>query len=132
MSPEQIQGHTRRRRADQFSLAVSLTNRSPASFLHRRISAHLLYKIVREDPVPASRYNPALDPGVDRAIGKALSKVSQDRFADCSHFVRELERELAASPGWKPMSRGMSANMATMFVDSTANTSWRSRCRAGH
>ena len=123
MSPEQIQGTPVDGKADQFSLAVvayeALTGELP--FTGEYLPT-LLYKIVREDPVPASRYNPALDPGVDSAIAKALSKVPQERFADCSHFVRELERELAASPGWRPMSRGMSANMATLFVDSTANT----------
>src|SRR5207253_7023162 len=61
MSPEQVQGVAISGRADQFSLAVIayevLTGEKPfaAEYLPT-----LLYKIVREDPLPPQRLNPTL------------------------------------------------------------------------
>ncbi len=75
MSPEQVQGHGVDGRADQFSLAVivyeTLTGEKP--FVADHLPS-LLYRIVREDPVPPQRLNPSLAPQVEMVLRKALAK----------------------------------------------------------
>src|SRR5580698_4306646 len=79
MSPEQVQGAAITGRADQFSLGVvayeALTGEKPfaAEYLPT-----LLYKIVREDPIPPQRLNPTLGPQIDTVLRKALAKNAAD------------------------------------------------------
>jgi serine/threonine protein kinase len=115
MSPEQVQGHAVDGRADQFSLAVIayeiLTGEKP--FLADQLPA-LLFRIVREDPVPPQRLNPTVGPQVEMALKKALAKSANDRYGTCIQFVDELARGLQASPGWRPLPRSSAHNMPTM------------------
>jgi TPR repeat protein/tRNA A-37 threonylcarbamoyl transferase component Bud32 len=98
MSPEQLQGSRVDGRADQYSLAAMifkiLTGRQvfdSESFLG------LSYKIVHEEPIAASKLNPRLPVAVDRALGKALAKSPDARYATCTQFIAELERALLGS-----------------------------------
>ncbi len=81
MSPEQVQGAAISGQADQFALAVisyeALTGEKPfaAEYL-----PSLLYKIVREEPLPPQRLNPTLGPQVEAVLRKALSKNPDDRY----------------------------------------------------
>src|SRR4051812_5742282 len=79
MSPEQVQSTTITGGADQFSLAVivyeALTGEKP--FASDSLPT-LLYKIVREDPLPPQRLNKTLDPQVDNILRRALAKVPED------------------------------------------------------
>ncbi len=115
MSPEQVQGHAVDGRADQFSLAViayeMLTGEKP--FLADQLPA-LLFRIVREDPVPPQRLNPTIGPQVEMAFKKALAKSANDRFGTCLQFVDALARALQASPGWRPLPRSSAHSMPTM------------------
>ena len=115
MSPEQVQGHAVDGRADQFSLAVIayeiLTGEKP--FLADQLPA-LLFRIVREDPVPPQRLNPTIGPQVEDALKKALSKNANDRFSNCIQFVDALERALQASPGWRALPRSSAHSLPTM------------------
>ena len=102
MSPEQVQGHAVDGRADQFSLAVIayeiLTGEKP--FLADQLPA-LLFRIVREDPVPPQRLNPTLGPQVEVVSTKALAKNANDRYPSCAEFVDASARGAAnrARPG---------------------------------
>src|SRR3984885_13000632 len=75
MSPEQVQSTAITGAADQFSLAVIayevLTGEKPfaAEYLPT-----LLYKIVREEPLPPQRLNNTLSAQVETALRKALAK----------------------------------------------------------
>jgi serine/threonine protein kinase len=115
MSPEQVQGHAVDGRADQFSLAVIayevLTGEKP--FLADQLPA-LLFRIVREDPVPPQRLNPTVGPQVEMALKKALAKNANDRYGTCIQFVDALARALQASPGWHPLPRSSAHNIPTM------------------
>jgi serine/threonine protein kinase len=115
MSPEQVQGHAVDGRADQFSLAVIayevLTGEKP--FLAEQLPA-LLFRIVREDPVPPHRLNPSLGPQVEAVLKKALSKSAGDRYSNCIDFVDALAAACAASPGWHPLLRSSVHSMPTM------------------
>ena len=115
MSPEQVQGHAVDGRADQFSLAVIayeiLTGEKP--FLADQLPA-LLFRIVREDPVPPQRLNPTIGPQVEAALKKALAKSAGDRYANCTQFVDALTHALEATPGWHPLPRSSAHSMPTM------------------
>ncbi|MGI8744457.1 MAG: serine/threonine protein kinase, partial [Bryobacteraceae bacterium] len=115
MSPEQVQGLAVDGRADQFSLAViayeALTGEKP--FAGEYLPT-LLYKIVREDPVPPQRLNPSLDPGVEAVFTKALAKDPRQRFTTCSDFVTGLTDACNRSPRWLPLARGSSQDMPTL------------------
>jgi serine/threonine protein kinase len=115
MSPEQVQGHAIDGRADQFSLAVIayeiLTGEKP--FLADQLPA-LLFRIVREDPVPPQRLNPTIGPQVEVVLKKALSKNANDRYATCTQFGDALAAALQASPGWHALPRSSAHNMPTM------------------
>ena len=114
MSPEQVQGGTITGRADQFSLAVIayevLTGEKPfaAEYLPT-----LLYKIVREDPLPPQRLNATLGPQVETMLRKALAKIPEDRYDTCVEFINALATACNANPAWMPLPRGASPNMPT-------------------
>lgn len=115
MSPEQVQGHAVDGRADQFSLAVIayeiLTGEKP--FQAEQLPA-LLFRIVREDPVPPQRLNSTIGPQVESALKKALAKNPTDRYAGCTQFVEALSRALESTPGWRPLPRSSAHSMPTM------------------
>ncbi len=115
MSPEQVQGHAVDGRADQFSLAViayeMLTGEKP--FLADQLPA-LLFRIVREDPVPPQRLNPTIGPQVEMVLKKALAKSASDRYGSCLQFVDALAAALQNSPGWHPLPRSSAHSMPTM------------------
>ncbi len=115
MSPEQVQGHAVDGRADQFSLAViayeMLTGDKP--FVADQLPA-LLFRIVREDPVPPQRLNPTIGPQVEAVLKKALAKNANDRYATCVQFVEAFAAALQSSPGWRAMPRNTSHSIPTM------------------
>lgn len=115
MSPEQVQGHAVDGRADQFSLAVIayeiLTGEKP--FLADQLPA-LLFRIVREDPVPPQRLNHTIGPQVEVVLKKALSKNANERYGTCIQFVDALEQALQASPGWRALPRSSAHSMPTL------------------
>jgi serine/threonine-protein kinase len=114
MSPEQVQGGAISGRADQFSLAVIayevLTGEKPfvADYLPT-----LLYKIVREEPVPPQRVNGTLSADVETVMRRALAKLPADRYDTCVDFVNALAVACNACGNWVPLPRGVSHNMPT-------------------
>ncbi len=114
MSPEQVQGGAITGKADQFSLAVIayevLTGEKPfaAEYLPT-----LLYKIVREDPLPPQRLNPTLGPEIETVLRKALAKDPAARYENCADFVNALGAACNAKTEWMPLPRGVSQNMPT-------------------
>ncbi len=125
MSPEQVQGHAVDGRADQFSLAViayeMLTGEKP--FVADHLPS-LLYRIVREDPVPPQRLNPTLGPQVEVVLRKALSKNATERYASCLEFIEALAAACNANPNWRPLPRSTAQTLPTIgagaAIDHTA------------
>jgi serine/threonine-protein kinase len=115
MSPEQVQGHAVDGRADQFSLAViayeMLTGEKP--FVADHLPS-LLYRIVREDPVPPERINPSLVPQVEVVLRKALAKSAPDRYLTCVDFVEALATACSINPNWHALPRSSAQNMPTV------------------
>ena len=73
----------------------------------------LLYKIVREDPLPPQRLNNTLSPQVETVLSKALAKLPEDRYDTCTEFINALATACNANPAWMPLPRGSSPNMPT-------------------
>ena len=125
MSPEQVQGHAVDGRADQFSLAVIayeiLTGEKP--FVADHLPS-LLYRIVREDPVPPQRLNPSLGPQVEVVLRKALSKNAAERYASCMEFIEALAAACNTNPNWRPLPRSIAQTLPTLgagaAIDHTA------------
>jgi serine/threonine-protein kinase len=115
MSPEQVQGTGIDGRADEFALGVIayevLTGEKP--FVAEYLPS-LLYKIVREDPVPPQRINPTLGPEVEAVIRRALAKTPADRYPTSCEFINELEAACNLRPGWVVLGRGKSQVMPTL------------------
>ena len=115
MSPEQVQGHAVDGRADQFSLAVIayeiLTGEKP--FVADHLPS-LLYRIVREDPVPPQRLNPSLSPQVETVLRKALSKSAAERYPTAVEFVEALADAVNLNPSWHPLPRSGAQNLPTI------------------
>ncbi|HYL75102.1 MAG TPA: protein kinase [Bryobacteraceae bacterium] len=115
MSPEQVQGHAVDGRADQFSLAVIayevLTGEKP--FVADHLPS-LLYRIVREDPVPPQRLNPTVGPQVEMVLRKALAKHSAERYPTCAEFVEALSAACHLNPDWHPLPRTVAQTMPTI------------------
>jgi serine/threonine-protein kinase len=114
MSPEQVQGISVTGRADQFSLAVVayevMTGEKP--FVAEYLPT-LLYKIVREEPVPPQRLNTTLGIQIETVLRKGLAKNPADRYESCTDFVNALSAACVATKGWTPIPRGASHNLPT-------------------
>ena len=114
MSPEQVQGASITGRADQFSLAVVayevLTGEKP--FVAEYLPS-LLYKIVRDDPLPPQRLNTTLGSQIETVLRKALAKSPEGRYESCTDFINALSAACIASKGWTPIPRGASQNLPT-------------------
>jgi serine/threonine protein kinase len=115
MSPEQIQGGAITGRADQFALAViayeALTGEKPFSAEHLPT---LLFKILRDEPLPPQRLNTTLDRLVEVVFRTALAKSPENRYECCADFVESLSAALNANPGWMPLPRGASHSLPTV------------------
>jgi serine/threonine-protein kinase len=107
MSPEQIQAKPVTGRSDQFSLGVIayelLTGEKP--FVADSMPS-LVFKVVKEDPVPVHRLNSTLGWAVDTVVKRALSKDPEERYPTCSDFAFALENACRTSKGWQPIAPG--------------------------
>ncbi len=119
MSPEQIQGHAVDGTADQYSLAVIayelVTGEKP--FAAESMTT-LLFKIVKEEPIPPKQINPSLGWPVDVVLKRALSKNPAERYATCSDFAQAFANACNSSKGWKPLPPGGRHDLPTMYDNS--------------
>ncbi|MHA7262987.1 Stk1 family PASTA domain-containing Ser/Thr kinase [Arthrobacter sp. TMN-37] len=92
LSPEQARGETVDARSDLYSagclLYELLTGRPP--FVGDS-PVSVAYQHVREDPKPASTFNPQIGRALDCVLAKALAKDRDDRFQDALSFAAALE-----------------------------------------
>jgi len=99
MSPEQIQGKDLDGRSDLFSLGVVLyellTGVRP--FEADSIST-IIYRVLYEDPRPATAHNPALPPAVHAVLEKALAKDPARRYPTGAALVADLRKAFSDLP----------------------------------
>jgi eukaryotic-like serine/threonine-protein kinase len=96
MSPEQFMGHPVDGRSDLFSCGVILyqllTGEKPFT---GESTTTIMYKVLREDPVPPTELNLSLPPALDAVMKKALAKPPAQRFQSGSEFAQALRNALA-------------------------------------
>jgi eukaryotic-like serine/threonine-protein kinase len=96
MSPEQFMGHPVDGRSDLFSCGVILyqllTGEKP--FIGESTTT-IMYKVLREDPVPPSQLNLSLAPELDAVVSKALAKAPGQRFQTGKEFAQALQEAIA-------------------------------------
>jgi eukaryotic-like serine/threonine-protein kinase len=116
MSPEQVKGRAVDGRSDIFSLGVVfyelLTNEKP--FPGQSITT-VIYKIVNEEPIPPRQLNPALHPGLNEIVMKALSKDPETRFQSCRQMLEAMKNYRALGGG----NAGPDATMASTNLQAT-------------
>ncbi|RJU02235.1 Stk1 family PASTA domain-containing Ser/Thr kinase [Arthrobacter frigidicola] len=92
LSPEQARGETVDARSDLYSagcLLYELVAGRPPFVGDSPVS--VAYQHVREEPKPASSFNPQVTPALDSVLAKALAKDREDRFQDAASFAAALE-----------------------------------------
>jgi len=135
MSPEQTSGSAALDgRSDQYSLACVLfemlageppfTGPTAEVVMHQHLTA----------PVPSvTQLRPAVAPGTARAISRALSKASADRYASAGAFARELvaaRPEVGSDAGARPRHRPWMAAVLLVVaavLGAGALLTWRGR-----
>jgi serine/threonine-protein kinase len=97
MSPEQFMGHPVDGRSDLFSCGVILyqllTGEKPFT---GESTTTIMYKVLREEPVPPSQINLGLAPALDNVVRKALAKNPNERFQNGKEFAQALNEAVAA------------------------------------
>jgi serine/threonine-protein kinase len=94
MAPEQATGKEVGPRSDIFSLGAVLYElfTGKKAFNADTITA-VLYKVVHEAPDPPAAINPAVPPGLEAAILRALEKDPNQRFQNCVELRDTLRKE---------------------------------------
>jgi serine/threonine protein kinase len=112
LSPEQILGEPHSTRSDLFSLGIVLYQMLTGvpAFDGSSVAA-VCAQILTTDPVPPSRRNPALPPGLDHIVMRCLAKKAEDRYPSGDALAASLY----------PLGRHAPVSV------STTNVSWWSR-----
>lgn len=99
VSPEQAQGRELKAQSDLYSLGVVLyeaaTGRVP---FDAETPVAVALKQVNEQPVRPTRVNPRVDLGLERIIGRALSKDPAKRYDTAEEMRRDLLRVVSGEP----------------------------------
>ncbi len=95
MSPEQAWGKPIDRRSDLFSLGVVLHELLTGERLfHGDTDISVLEKVRSADIAPPSRSNPEVPQNLDAVVLRALAKDPDERYANASDLLRDLESVL--------------------------------------
>ncbi|GHO83544.1 serine/threonine protein kinase [Dictyobacter formicarum] len=100
MAPEQWDGHPVFA-TDQYALAIMAYELLVGQPPFEGAPGQIMYKHMHVPPDPPSRLNPALPPGVDAVLLRALAKQPEDRFPSVSDFARAFQKSLQASASGK-------------------------------
>lgn len=114
MAPEQVLGHPIDGRADIFALGVVLYEMCLGRRLFRGAPEEVAERIVEGD-IPAPTFvDPEFPPALEAIIMKALEVDPAERYQNCDHMFRDLDR-FTEEAGIRCTPRMLSAYMAEMF-----------------
>ena len=105
MAPEQYSGGGTDHRSDLFSAAVVLYELVTGKKPFDGDSIHALaYKICHVDPVPPSKHNKFLPPGMDACVLRGLAKDKEHRYQSSFEFNKAIAEAVAGripvTPPW--------------------------------
>ncbi len=95
MSPEQFMGQTVDGRSDLFSCGVILYQFLTGEKPFTGTTTTIMYKVLREEPLPPSTLNLGLPPAMDAVVNKAIAKNPADRFQTAREFAQALKAAVA-------------------------------------
>ena len=101
MSPEQFMGQTVDARSDLFSCGVILYQFLTGEKPFTGNATTIMYKVLREEPLPPSTLNLTLPAAWDAVVKKAIAKVPADRFQNAKEFADAI-RAAAVRQGDDP------------------------------
>jgi len=114
MAPEQVLGHELDLRADIFAVGIVLYEMCLCRRLFRGNPEEVAERIVEGD-IPAPTFVKAdFPPSLEAIIMKALEVDPAERYQNCDHFFRDLEK-FTEEAGIRCSPRMISAYMAEMF-----------------
>lgn len=114
MAPEQVLGHELDLRADIFAIGIVLYEMCLGRRLFRGAADEVAERIVEGD-IPAPTFVKAdFPPSLEAIIMKALEVDPAERYQNCDHFFRDLEK-FTEEAGIRCSPRMISAYMAEMF-----------------
>ena len=114
MAPEQVLGHPLDARADIFALGIVLYEMCLGRRLFRGAPDEVAERIVEGD-IPAPTFvDPEFPPALEAIIMKALEVDPAERYQNCDHVFRDLER-FTEEAGIRCTPRMISAYMSEMF-----------------
>ena len=105
MSPEQFMGQTVDGRSDLFSCGVILYQFLTGEKPFTGNATTIMYKVLREEPLPPSTLNLTLPAAWDAVVKKAIAKVPADRFQTAKEFADAI-RAAAVRRGDDPTCVG--------------------------
>ncbi len=97
MSPEQFMGQTVDGRSDLFSCGVILYQFLTGERPFTGNTTTIMYKVLREEPLPPSTLNVSLPGGFDAVVKKAMAKSPDQRFQSAAEFAEAIAA-VAAQP----------------------------------
>jgi serine/threonine protein kinase len=95
MSPEQFMGQTVDGRSDLFSCGVILYQFLTGEKPFTGNTTTIMYKVLREEPLPPSTLNLALPAAWDAVVKKAIAKNPADRFQSANEFSMAISAAVA-------------------------------------
>ena len=136
MSPEQVRGIDLDKRTDLFSLGAVLYEMGTGAMAFTGATTGVIFDgILNRAPVPALRLNPALPPGFEHVVNKALEKDRKMRYqsaADLGADLRRLRRETDSSrvvTTSREVGESDEQSSNPSFAQSSAGSSERSSSR---
>lgn len=113
-APEQVMGHDLDHRADIFALGVVLYEMCLGRRLFRGKPQEVAERIVDGDIPPPTFVDPSFPPALEAIIMKALEVVAAERYQNCDHMFRDLDK-FTEEAGLRCTQRMISGYMAELF-----------------